>query len=120
MADPSYYLVITLIVGAIIVIPIAISASNSAARAKRAAERLAYLRAKYKDEVIVQRIINRECWRGETAEQLIDSLGRPADIDHKLLKTKSKEVWKYGHRGANRYAVRVTLENNVVIGWDVK
>jgi hypothetical protein len=34
------------------------------------------------------------------------------------LKTKRKAVWKYAHRGGNRYGLRITVENNAVVGWD--
>ena len=76
--------------------------------------------AKYADESIVDMIMARQVWQEQTAEQLLDSLGYPADVDQKVLKTKKKEVWKYGHQGSNRYKTRITLENDVVVGWDMK
>lgn len=81
--------------------------------------RLARLRAKY-PEADVQRIIGKTIWIGETAEQLTESLGRPSAIDEKLLKTKHRNVWKYQHQGANRYGLRITVENGHVAGWDSK
>jgi hypothetical protein len=83
-------------------------------------QRLDYLRNKYKVEEVVQRIFDGYFWQGQTADQLIDSLGQPADIDYNVLKTKKKEVWKYGHQGGNRYRLRITLENDIVVGWDQK
>jgi hypothetical protein len=59
-------------------------------------------------------------WQGQTQEQLLDSLGRPADTDTKVLKTKTKEIWKYNRVGKNRFGLRVTVENGVVVGWDKK
>lgn len=56
-------------------------------------------------------------WRGQTAEQLTDSLGPPAAIEVKLLKTKRREIWKYGHYEANRYSTRITLDNGIVTTW---
>jgi len=82
--------------------------------------RLAFLRDKYKDEAIVQRIIQRLFWEGQTSEQLIDSLGNPASVDHKMLKTRKREIWKYGRQGVNRYALRITLDEDTVVGWDQK
>jgi hypothetical protein len=76
--------------------------------------------AKYADPTVAQRILHRVIWVGESAEQLRDSLGRPEDIDEKVLKTKRKEIWKYYRRGANRYGLKVTVENNFVTGWDEK
>lgn len=80
----------------------------------------AKLLARYGDEQIVNRIMGKQLWVGQTARQLHDSLGAPADVDEKVLKTKRKETWKYGHAGANRYRLRVTLDNDEVVGWEEK
>lgn len=81
---------------------------------------LALLRERYQDEEVVQKIFAGFFWQGQSAEQLRDALGDPADIDSKLLKTKKKEVWKYGHRGGERYDLRITLDDDQVVGWDQK
>lgn len=81
---------------------------------------LSYLREKYHDEQLVQRIYQGYFWEGQSAEQLRDSLGPPVAIDNKLLKTKVKEVWKYDPRGKNRFGLRVTVEDGYVAGWDQK
>lgn len=78
------------------------------------------LMEKYKNEKIVDLIMKKSFWQGQTEEQLIDSLGRPLDIDQKVLKTKTKEVWKYNRTAKNRYGLKITLENAEVIGWDQK
>jgi DUF971 family protein len=78
------------------------------------------LMTKYQDEKLVNDLMNQSFWQGQTAEQLIDSLGRPHEIDQKILKTKKKEVWKYNHQGGNRYGLRITLDNDHVVGWDQK
>ena len=83
-------------------------------------KRPAALMLKYKDKEIVESLMNQSFWQGQTADQLIDSLGSPEDIDQKILKTKKKEVWKYNHQGANRYGLRITLDNDSVVGWDQK
>tara|TARA_Y100000782_G_scaffold36115_1_gene40417 strand:+ start:43681 stop:43917 length:237 start_codon:yes stop_codon:yes gene_type:complete len=75
---------------------------------------------KYHDEKIVNALMDKSFWQGQTAEQLMDSLGKPQDIDQKVLKTKKKEIWKYNHRGSNRYGLRITLDNDIVVGWDQK
>ncbi|WP_445177732.1 hypothetical protein [Pseudomonas sp. McL0111] len=82
--------------------------------------RLKYLRDKYQEEHIVQNILEKRIWTGQTSEQLIDSLGQPAATDHKFLKTKTRDIWKYHHQSANRYALRITVENDQVTGWDSK
>ena len=83
-------------------------------------KRYEYLMNKYNNEEIVEDIIKETIWQGETEEQLVDSLGRPEAIDNKILKTKKKEVYKYHHQSANRYRLRITLENDIVVGWDKK
>ncbi|MDE1712694.1 hypothetical protein PWG14_08345 (plasmid) [Chromobacterium amazonense] len=75
---------------------------------------------KYGDHEIVAMIMKRMFWQGQTPEQLIDSLGPPIDVDKKILKTKSKEIWKYDQRGKGRFGLRITIENGVVIGWEKK
>lgn len=78
------------------------------------------LTLKYKDENLVDELLNETFWQGQTAEQLRDSLGEPLDIDQKVLKTKVKEVWKYEQTGKNRYGLKITLDDGVVVGWDQK
>ena len=75
---------------------------------------------KYNDPVIVDHIMSKKIWVDQTAVQLFDTLGRPHDIDQKILKTKKKETWKYSHQGANRYGLRIYLDNDRVVGWDKK
>lgn len=75
---------------------------------------------KYGNEEIVNNILKKIIWQGETTEQLLDSLGKPVDIDLKTLKTKKKETWKYNHKSGNRFRLRIFIENNVVVGWDKK
>ena len=83
-------------------------------------KRLAYLRQKYGDEDIVQKIFNGYFWQGQTEAQLMDSLGPPVAVDNKLLKTKVREVWKYRQQGVNRFALRITVEDGYVSSWDQK
>jgi hypothetical protein len=91
-----------------------------ALRTSSRTKRVSMLTAKYGDSQVVERIVNRTIWVGETSEQLVESLGCPADIDEKVLKTKKKAVWKYAHKGGNRYGLRITIENDLVAGWDEK
>jgi stress response protein SCP2 len=81
-------------------------------------QRRANLLAKYGDIEVVRKIINREYWQGQTSEQLRDSRGTPADKSEKRMATKTREVWKYNQIAANRYALKITLENNLVVGWE--
>jgi hypothetical protein len=90
------------------------------AKERRRRARAASIYAKYGHTDIAENIINRSIWVGESSEQLRDSLGSPVDIDEKVLKTKRKEVWKYVPRGASRYGLRITLDDDFVVGWDEK
>ena len=78
------------------------------------------LMEKYGDATLVDNLMQGMFWQGQTEEQLLDSLGKPLDIDHKVLKTKTKETWKYQETGKNRYALKIIIENGLVVGWDKK
>ncbi|WP_299144010.1 DUF2845 domain-containing protein [uncultured Vibrio sp.] len=75
---------------------------------------------KYGDPDLVDKLMAKLIWQGQTEEQLIDSIGKPLDVDQKVLKTKVKETWKYDESGKNRYNLKVVFENGLVIGWDKK
>ncbi|WP_197521024.1 lysozyme inhibitor LprI family protein [Bradyrhizobium icense] len=82
---------------------------------RRAAERQRLV-AKYGAE-IADRILARVVWQGMTEEQLLESRGLPADKDYEVRKSVSKETWKYGQTGKNRFSNRIFLENGIVTGW---
>jgi len=77
-----------------------------------------HLTERYGDPEIARRIMRGIIWQGETQEQLVDSLGQPKDIDRKILKTKAKEIWKYRPTARNRFGLKVTLDDGVVVGWE--
>ena len=79
-------------------------------RAIKKKKRVRYLEQKYVNKRKVEKIINGDIWQGETAEQLVDSIGNPDVIDDTLLKTQKKVVWKYGRRGAKSYNLIVRNE----------
>ncbi|MDH0120839.1 hypothetical protein N7325_13555 [Stutzerimonas stutzeri] len=87
---------------------------------KNKANRLSMLRQKYGDESIVQKILSGTVWVEMSQDQLIDSIGSPAAIDQKHLKTKTREVWKYYPQGKSRYGLRITIDDGRVTGWDSK
>jgi hypothetical protein len=70
------------------------------------------------DEDIVSGILSRSFWKGQTAEQLLDSLGSPEATDKKVLKTKTKEIWKYHEAKKGQFKLKITLENDRVVAWD--
>ncbi|MFI4893933.1 MAG: DUF2845 domain-containing protein [Phycisphaerales bacterium JB058] len=78
------------------------------------------LMTKYRDKRVVKMIMRKMVWQGQTPEMLVDAIGRPAATDVKVLKTKTKETWKYHRTGRGRYALRVIVENGEVVGWDKK
>ena len=82
--------------------------------------RQSHLLEKYGDQYLVERIMSRMIWQDQTSEQLRDSLGDPVDTDEKVMKSRRREVWKYHPTGANRFSLRVTLDNGLVTGWDDK
>lgn len=104
------------LVGGVIVVIGLIVWYKSAQKKKRREQ----LMAKYQDAKLVGKLMERSFWQGQTSGQLRDSLGEPANIDEKILQTKKKEIWKYNHQGGNRYGLRITLDNDVVVGWDQK
>ena len=83
-------------------------------------KRLLYLRGKYEREELVQKIFQGYFWQGQSEGQLRDALGVPVAVDKKLLKTKSRDVWKYRHQGGNRFGLRITVEDGYVTGWEQK
>ena len=89
-------------------------------KAQQTKKRREALMLKYGDAELVSRIMSRSFWQGQTNEQLLDSLGNPVVIDEKVFKTKTKQVWKYHQTAKNRFALRITLENGEVVGWEQK
>lgn len=105
--------VFILFIIAVIVAAILIPAHNTKQRRET-------LMRKYGNAELVERIMRKTFWQGQTQEQLLDSLGRPLDIDQRILKAKTKETWKYNQTGKNRFALRIMLEGGIVVGWDQK
>jgi predicted RNA-binding Zn-ribbon protein involved in translation (DUF1610 family) len=64
------------------------------------------------------RIVAKTIWQGATAEMIQEMLGAPAAVSSRVFKTKKRDVWKYGPLDARRYALQVTLENDVCVGWE--
>ena len=117
---PNSLLVVLFIVGAIVG---GIAVFNNIQKRKRLIEENARLAAerqklvgKYGEE-IAERILGHLIWQGMTEDQLVESWGTPADRDHEIKHTKTKQTWKYGQTGRNRFKSRVFIENGHVIGW---
>jgi hypothetical protein len=84
------------------------------------AQRRLRLLARYGDEKAVEMIMTRQIWEGMTKDQLIDSWGKPVEIDEKVLKTKVTHVYKYNRSSKTSFRERVKLDDGVVVGWDQK
>ncbi|MDB5538089.1 MAG: hypothetical protein JWP26_1770 [Devosia sp.] len=100
-------------VGAVVILAIALVIGLNARRRIK-------LLAKYDDQHAVDMIMSRRIWEGMTQEQLIDAWGRPAEIDERVLKTKTAHVYKYNRSGKASFRDKVKLDDGVVIGWDQK
>ena len=85
---------------------------------KLQSDRRKSLQQKYGDSTIVDKIMKRYIWEGQTEEQLLDSLGRPSAIDDHLLKTRYRQVWKYNPMGRGKFGLRVTLDDKCVVAWN--
>ena len=136
MSDAAYYSLVALVllgVAALVVLRIHLGRAQrrreaEAHRAALAVAELAEEEAKKRSAALIERfgvedakrIVRREIWQGQTEVMLIESLGAPADMDETVMKTKSKRVYKYQPRGANRFGLRVTVEDGVVVGWEDK
>lgn len=101
------------IIGAVIVAAVLIQQYSQRKRRQ-------FLMAKYKDASLVDLIMSKKIRQGMSTEQLVDSWGRPADVDEKVYKTKVKYTFKYNRTGKNRFKDRVYVENDLVIGWQDK
>jgi hypothetical protein len=84
---------------------------------RRLQARHAELMRKYNDDQIVTAIMSGSIWQGMSQEQLVDSRGQPDDRDQTVYKTKTKQTWKYGQTGKNRFRERIYVENGIVVGW---
>lgn len=99
---------------------ISLVVASNRASAKEHRARVDALRKKYGDEDIVRKVLNNEYWLGASEDMLLDSLGSPDDKDSEVMKTKTKETWKYGKKQANQYRLRIYLDNGRVTKWEHK
>ena len=88
-------------------------------RRRAARQRRAVLAERFGPQ-IADAIMRRQVWQGQTEEMLLESRGAPVDMDETVLKTKIKRVYKYDRVASNRFALKVMVENGVVVGWDDK
>ncbi len=117
-----------LIIAVVVAIGFAANAANNRRRDRETAQEIQRqaealdrrrndLNRKYGDTELINRIMAKRYWQGQTAEQLVDSLGSPEAVDRHTLKTKKREVWKYARTRRGGYATKITLENDIVVAW---
>jgi hypothetical protein len=83
------------------------------------AARLARLSQRFGPEAAA-RLVSGEYWLGANAEMLVEALGQPAEIRERILKTKTKHTYCYSPIGKKRFALRIQLDNGVIVGWQGK
>ncbi len=101
----------------VFVLAISISTAVQAAKVRR---RRNELMAKYGDDELVAKLMGRTIWKGMEAPMVYDCLGPPLAVDRQVLKTKTKETWKYKQTGQNKYGLHIVLEQGEVVGWTDK
>ena len=75
------------------------------------------LMAKYNDQHAVDMIMSKRIWEGMTEAQLVEAWGKPAEVDERVLKTKTAHVYKYNRSGKASFRDKVKLDDGVVVGW---
>lgn len=112
-------IVISLVIGGFLIYGY-LSVKEDERRAAVAAERRARLIEKYGEE-IGELIADREIFEGMTSEMLIDSRGEPAKVEETYMRGKLTQQCYFGgwynKRGTEKFNLRVTVENDLVIGW---
>ncbi len=73
---------------------------------------------KYNNESLAYDIENNLFWRGQTADQLVESIGIPERIDQTILNSRTNEIWKYGHQSNDCFKLTITLSDGIVNDWN--
>jgi hypothetical protein len=109
-----------LAVAALVLVIVAFFLGRSWLRKKAWQTRFASLAQRYGSEEVAEKIMNRMFWEGQTEEQLRESIGQPVAVDSQVMKTKTKEIWKYHEARKGQFLLRITLEKGKVVGWENK
>jgi hypothetical protein len=83
---------------------------DSISVAKNEADFLSILSKKYGNKIAI-RIVNKEIWIGMTDEMLLDSWGKPNEINRTVNEYGTSEQWVYGDRNY------VYIDDGIVSGW---
>jgi hypothetical protein len=90
---------------------------NGLQRRRALAERQRMLAERFGQDIAV-RIMRRDVWQDQTLEMLLESRGKPVDVKERVWKARTKHTLCYDPIGKNRYALRIHLEDGIVVGWD--
>jgi hypothetical protein len=69
-------------------------------------------------EDIATRIELQRLWQGATEEMVTEAFGPPEDVKERVLKTKTKTIYCYERTVRGGFALKITVEKGVVVGWD--
>ncbi|NRB66965.1 MAG: hypothetical protein HRU48_06275 [Vibrio sp.] len=83
------------------------------------------LMSKYNDKELVEKLLMRMIWQGQTEEQLLDAIGQPADClqddgQTKVLQYEPARSGRISSVSLHPQRFKVTLENGKVVDWDRK
>lgn len=70
------------------------------------------------DEETARRVLDSELRIGDSREVVEAIFGEPEDVSERVMKSKTRHVLKYGRLNARSFAMKITLEDDVVVGWD--
>lgn len=76
------------------------------------------LMVKNEDRIRAERLAKNTPQMGQKRSEILLILGEPSGIDTKVTKRCKIEVLKYQPYGYNRYKLKITLKDGVVIEWD--
>jgi hypothetical protein len=91
-------------------------AAQEAERQRRFAEYVESLRQRF-GEQIAQLIVSKTLWQGASGEIVREMFGEPAEVSTRVYKTKTAETWKFNRTSGKKYALQVTIENGLCVGW---
>lgn len=89
------------------------------------------LRFKYRDEALLRKMKKGVIWKGESTEQLVDSLGAPDSIKPLNGRDTNTAIWDYGKRVAYESdegkkklvfedGLLIELKEGAIVGWKSK
>jgi predicted nucleic acid-binding Zn-ribbon protein len=90
--------------------------AQEAEQQRRFAEYVEGLKQRF-GEQIAQLILAKTLWQGASGEVVREMFGEPADVATRVYKTKTTETWKFKPIDRRKYALHVTMENGICVGW---